>query len=183
MAFSLGLLYLFQRRFYSPLLPGELMLRKLNQESIFLEFVLFSLWMQIGGIWAYEAWGYWFSWNIKGIWSFLIWLFYAGMCHAKFIRRRQGTGYALLSILGFAVVLFTYLGIVFCCFSAANRDRYSSLTINYDPGAQVSAAGGILTAMGCLLAPFSLYRNRKRQDRPEIGRGSYKVLLQAYIFS
>jgi cytochrome c-type biogenesis protein CcsB len=111
MAFSLGFLYLFQRRFSSPLLPSGPLLRKLNEEAIFLGFVLFTLCMLIGGIWAYEAWGYWFSWNIKGVWSFLVWLFYAGMCHAKFIRRWQGTGYALLSILGFGVVLFTYLGI------------------------------------------------------------------------
>jgi ABC-type transport system involved in cytochrome c biogenesis permease subunit len=33
------------------------------------------------------------------------------MCHAKFIRRWQGSVYAALSIAGFAVVLFTYLGI------------------------------------------------------------------------
>jgi ABC-type transport system involved in cytochrome c biogenesis permease subunit len=33
------------------------------------------------------------------------------MCHAKFVRRWQGSGYALLSIVGFGVVLFTYLGI------------------------------------------------------------------------
>jgi cytochrome c-type biogenesis protein CcsB len=111
MAFSLGVLYLYQNRFHCALLPSETLLRKLNEEAIFLGFILFSLCLLIGGIWAYEAWGYWFSWNIKGVWSFLIWLFYAGMCHAKFIRRWQGTGYALLSILGFGVVLFTYLGI------------------------------------------------------------------------
>jgi len=111
MAFSLGVLYLYQRRFNSPLLPPCSLLRKLNEESVFLGFILFTLCMLIGGIWAYEAWGYWFSWNIKGVWSFLVWLFYAGMCHAKFIRRWQGTGYAFLSILGFGVVLFTYLGI------------------------------------------------------------------------
>ena len=111
MAFSLGVLYLLQKRLASPLLPGQMLLRKLNEEAIFLGFILFTLCMLIGGLWAYEAWGYWFSWNIKGVWSFLVWLFYAGMCHAKFIRRWQGTGYALLSILGFGVVLFTYLGI------------------------------------------------------------------------
>ena len=111
MAFSLGVLYLIQHRLNSPLFPNEALLRKLNEEAIFLGFILFTLCMLIGGLWAYEAWGYWFSWNIKGVWSFLVWLFYAGMCHAKFIRRWQGTGYALLSILGFGVVLFTYLGI------------------------------------------------------------------------
>jgi len=111
MAFSLGVLYLLQRCRPSRHLPDLAMLRKLNEEAIFLGFALFTLCMVIGGIWAHWAWGYYFSWNIKGVWSFLVWLFYAGMCHAKFIRRWQGTGYALLSIAGFGVVLFTYLGI------------------------------------------------------------------------
>ena len=64
-----------------------------------------------GAFFAYVAWGYYFSWNIKGAWSSLVWLFYGGMCHAKFVWRWQGTGYAILSIAGFALVLFTYIGI------------------------------------------------------------------------
>ncbi len=111
MAFSLGVLYIFQRYLPTQQLPSLSTLRKLNEESILLGFALFTLCLVVGGIWAYWAWGYYFSWNIKGVWSFLVWLFYAGMCHAKFVRRWQGTGYALLSIIGFGVVLFTYLGI------------------------------------------------------------------------
>jgi len=111
MAFSLGVLYLVQRFIPNQQLPDLALLRKLNEESIFLGFALFTLCLVVGGVWAHWAWGYYFSWNIKGIWSFLVWLFYAGMCHAKFVRRWQGTGYAILSIAGFGVVLFTYLGI------------------------------------------------------------------------
>jgi len=111
MAFSMGVLYLFQRLRPTALLPDLPTLRKLNEEAVFLGFCLFSLCMIFGSYWAYVAWGYYFSWNIKGIWSFLVWLFYGGMCHAKFVKRWQGTGYALLSLVGFGVVLFTYLGI------------------------------------------------------------------------
>jgi cytochrome c-type biogenesis protein CcsB len=111
MAFSLGVLYLLQQRLGTDLFPDLPLLRKLNEEAIFLGFVLFTLCMIFGAIWAFVAWGYWFSWNIKSVWSFIVWLFYAGMCHAKFIKRWQGTGYAWLSIAGFGVVLFTYLGI------------------------------------------------------------------------
>ncbi len=111
MAFSLGVLYLWQRLRANPQLPSLSLLRKLNEEAILLGFALFTLCLIVGGIWAHWAWGYYFSWNIKGVWSFLVWLFYAGMCHAKFVKRWQGTGYALLSIAGFGVVLFTYLGI------------------------------------------------------------------------
>jgi len=111
MAFSLAVLYLVQRRIGTDLLPPLPLLRQLNEEAIFLGFCLFTLCLIFGSIWAYVAWGYYFSWNIKGVWSFLVWIFYAGMCHAKFVRRWQGTGYAWLSVAGFGVVLFTYLGI------------------------------------------------------------------------
>lgn len=111
MAFSLGVLYLVQKKLQTGLLPDLTTLRKLNEEAIFLGFCLFTLCLILGSIWAHIAWGYYYSWNIKSVWSSIVWLFYAGMCHAKFIRRWQGAGYAWLSIAGFGVVLFTYLGI------------------------------------------------------------------------
>lgn len=45
---------------------------------------------------------------------------------------------------------------------------YSTLTVNYDPGAPLAAVGGGLMSCGTLLALFSFYRKRKRQDRPEV---------------
>ena len=45
---------------------------------------------------------------------------------------------------------------------------YSSLTVTYDPGAKLAALGGILAAIGALMALFSFYRKRQRQDRPEL---------------
>ncbi|MDT8420678.1 MAG: cytochrome c biogenesis protein ResB [Desulfuromonadales bacterium] len=46
--------------------------------------------------------------------------------------------------------------------------NYSILTVNYDPGARLAATGGTLMTIGVLLALFSFYRKRARQDRPEI---------------
>ncbi|WP_429884497.1 cytochrome c biogenesis protein CcsA [Geoalkalibacter halelectricus] len=111
MAFSVAMAYLMPRFLRPPSMPARDLLRRHNEEAILLGFVFFSVCMITGSIWAYVAWGHWFSWNIKGVWSFIVWLFYAGMCHAKFVRRWQGEGYALLSIAGFGIVLFTYLGI------------------------------------------------------------------------
>lgn len=45
---------------------------------------------------------------------------------------------------------------------------YSSLTINYDPGAGLTAGGAILLSAGCFLALFSFYRKRRHLDRPEV---------------
>ncbi len=111
MAFSIGALYLVQTRLQTEMLPDLSTLRRINEEAIFLGFGLFTLCMVAGSLWAHIAWGHWFSWNIKSVWSILVWIFYAGMCHAKFIRRWQGSVYAWLSIVGFGIVLFTYLGI------------------------------------------------------------------------
>lgn len=111
MAFSLAVLYLIQDKTSKRLLPSRSLLKQLNEEAIFLGFCFFTLSLLFGSYWAYVAWGYYFSWDVKALWSALIWLYFAGMCHAKFISRWQGTGYAWLSIFGFALVLFTYLGI------------------------------------------------------------------------
>lgn len=111
MAFSVAMAYLTPAALRPRSMPPRELLRRHNEEAVLLGFVFFTLCMVSGSIWAHVAWGHWFSWNIKGVWSFIVWLFYAGMCHAKFVRRWQGEGYALLSVAGFALVLFTYLGI------------------------------------------------------------------------
>jgi len=47
-------------------------------------------------------------------------------------------------------------------------DSYSTLTVNYDPGARLAAIGSGLMTLGVFLALFSFYRKRKHLDRPEI---------------
>ncbi len=98
MAFSMGVLYLVQKRLQTGLLPDLLLLRKLNEEAVFLGFSLFTLCMIFGSIWAYVAWGYYFSWNIKESGRRWFGFFMPGCATPKFIRRWQGSGYALLSI-------------------------------------------------------------------------------------
>jgi ABC-type transport system involved in cytochrome c biogenesis permease subunit len=74
-------------------------------------FVLFTISMSIGGIWAYLAWGTYWLWKVKELWSFLIWIYYAGFLHAIYVKQFRGRGVAWLSILGFAIVMFTFLGV------------------------------------------------------------------------
>lgn len=50
----------------------------------------------------------------------------------------------------------------------AQRLPYTVLTINYDPGARLAAAGGMAMTLGVLLALASFYRKRSRGERPEI---------------
>jgi ABC-type transport system involved in cytochrome c biogenesis permease subunit len=53
---------------------------------------------------------YW-SWDPKETWSLITWLIYAAMLHSRIVRGWRGTRMALLAIIGFAAVLFTYLGV------------------------------------------------------------------------
>ena len=47
-------------------------------------------------------------------------------------------------------------------------ETLSILTVTYDPGAPLAAVGGCLMSVGVVLALFSFYRKRSRQDRPEV---------------
>jgi ABC-type transport system involved in cytochrome c biogenesis permease subunit len=74
-------------------------------------FSLFSFAMFSGAIWAYLAWGnYWF-WEPKSIWSFILWFYFAGIVHGHYLIRWQGKKVAYMTIFGFVVMMFTYVGI------------------------------------------------------------------------
>jgi len=64
-----------------------------------------------GSVWAHYAWGSYWSWDPKETWSLITWLIYAALLHARFVRGWRGNRIALLSVVGFAAMLFTYLGV------------------------------------------------------------------------
>ncbi|GAA3059751.1 MULTISPECIES: c-type cytochrome biogenesis protein CcsB [Actinomycetes] len=72
-------------------------------------FVLWTLGPLItGAIWAEEAWGRYWGWDVKEVWSFVIWVVYAGYLHARATRGWTGNRAAWLSIIGFACIIFNY---------------------------------------------------------------------------
>ena len=92
-------------------MPSEDILDDLIYESTALGFVFLSLGIITGSVWAYYAWGSYWSWDPKETWSLITWLVYAAMLHARLVRGWRGKRIALMSIVGFASVLFTYLGV------------------------------------------------------------------------
>ena len=74
-------------------------------------FMLFSASMFSGAVWAYLAWGVYWMWEPKILWSFILWFWYAGMLHLVFIKERRELGICLTAIVGFVLTLFTYLGV------------------------------------------------------------------------
>jgi cytochrome c-type biogenesis protein CcsB len=95
--------------------PAELArLDALNHRVISLGYPLFTLGaLFAGAIWAYKAWGTFWSWDPKEVGSLVIWFFYTGYLHARHKRGWSGTRAAWLSIIGFAMVILSFLGNLF----------------------------------------------------------------------
>ena len=85
----------------------------LSYRSILVGFVLLTLGLVSGAVWANEAWGTWWSWDPKETWAFISWLFYAAYLHMRISKGWQGRKPALLATSGFFIVLVCYLGVNF----------------------------------------------------------------------
>jgi cytochrome c-type biogenesis protein CcsB len=95
------------------LFPNVKILDDLNYRSIMVGFPLLTLGIVTGAAWANYAWGTYWSWDPKETWSLITWFVYAAFLHARFTAGWRGKKSALLSIVGFAAVLFTYIGVNF----------------------------------------------------------------------
>ncbi len=79
--------------------------------SILWGFFFFSASMFSGAVWGYLAWGTYWMWEPKIMWSFIVWFYYAGAMHAYYVREWKGRGLSIATVIGFFVVIFTYLGV------------------------------------------------------------------------
>ena len=121
-AFALAIMFLIKKRFalkngnpgmFLRLLPDEDMIDELMYQCVVLGVVFRALGIVTGSVWAHYAWGSYWSWDPKETWSLITWLVYAAMLHARLVRGWRGKRMAVLSIIGFGCVLFTYLGVNF----------------------------------------------------------------------
>src|SRR5512139_366579 len=116
-SFGVSILYLIRDREGSPKeegskwLPSTLVLDEINYKSIVIGFPMLSLGIITGAAWANYAWGSYWSWDPKETWSLITWFVYAAFLHARFTRDWRGRKAAILSIIGFVAVLFTYFGV------------------------------------------------------------------------
>ncbi|MEK6743688.1 MAG: cytochrome c biogenesis protein CcsA [Nitrospirota bacterium] len=79
--------------------------------NLLLGYVLFSIAMIFGGIWAHLAWGTYWLWTPKELWTTIVWFFYSLYLHARLVRGWTGRPVAWMGIVGFLIVMFTYVGV------------------------------------------------------------------------
>jgi cytochrome c-type biogenesis protein CcsB len=113
LAFGTAILYLVQERRPRESLPPPAQLDRLIYRATVLGFLLLTLGILTGAVWAESAWGRYWSWDPKETWSLITWLVYATLLHARLLKGWQGRRIAWLAVVGFMAVLFTYFGVSF----------------------------------------------------------------------
>lgn len=91
--------------------PEPRILDELGYQLILLGFLFLSIGIITGAVWANSAWGRYWGWDPKEVWSLITWLVYAILLHARMTRGWHGKRIAYLSMIGFAAVIFTYFGV------------------------------------------------------------------------
>ena len=93
------------------LLPEVDVLDELTHQLIMFGFLFLSAGIITGAVWANSAWGRYWGWDPKETWSLITWFVYATLLHARLMRGWRGKRIAVLSIVGFGAVIFTYFGV------------------------------------------------------------------------
>lgn len=94
-------------------LPNIDVLDELNYRCLTIGFPLLTVGIITGAIWAQQAWGTYWSWDPKETWSLITWLLYAALLHGRLTVGWRGRRAAVWALIGFASVLFTFLGVSF----------------------------------------------------------------------
>jgi cytochrome c-type biogenesis protein CcsB len=75
----------------------------------------FPLWtfgvLVAGPIWAEHAWGRYWNWDPKEVWSFVVWVIYAAYLHARATAGWRGRKAALVAVVGWLAFLFNFVGV------------------------------------------------------------------------
>lgn len=89
-------------------LPTAVRLEDLSYRMAIVGFVFWTFTLIAGSIWAESAWSRYWGWDTKEVWTFVIWVLYAGFIHARATRGWRGTRSAWLSIIAYSAVIFNF---------------------------------------------------------------------------
>ena len=88
--------------------PNSEALENIAYRVIVVGFAFWTFTLIAGAIWAERAWGRYWGWDTKEVWTFIIWVTFAGYIHARATRGWRGSRSAWLAIIGFSAVLFNF---------------------------------------------------------------------------
>jgi cytochrome c-type biogenesis protein CcsB len=94
-------------------LPPAKVLDEVAYRAVIVGFPLFATMIILGSWWASIAWGRYWGWDPKETAALVTWLIYAAYLHARNQKGWAGRPAALILVVGFGAVLFTYFGNLF----------------------------------------------------------------------
>lgn len=105
------LLFSFRTEKLRERLPGLDSLDGLMYKTACLAFAGLAMLLITGAIWANESWGRPWGFDSKETGALVAWLTYAAFLHTRISRGWSGRSSAYFAIIGFLLVIFTYLGV------------------------------------------------------------------------
>ena len=108
--FSAAVIYLLVRNRKVSWLPQPDLLENISYRTVIVGFPFLTLTIILGAVWANIAWGRPWGWDPKETASLVTWLIFAAYLHARVIAGWRGSRSALLLVIGFLAILFTFFG-------------------------------------------------------------------------
>ena len=105
-------------------LPNSRSLERLTYGLHVIAFPLWTFTLIAGAIWAEKAWGSYWNWDPKEVWTFVIWVVYAAYLHARVTSGWSKQKATYIALAGFICVLINY-GVVNLFF--VSQHSYSGL--------------------------------------------------------
>jgi len=110
-ALLLVVLFSWKRKELNDALPPLQTIDALLYRTVGVAFPLLSLLLITGAVWANESWGRYWGWDSKEVGALVAWMAYAAFLHTRIAHGWQGRRSAYFALLGFALVIFTWLGV------------------------------------------------------------------------
>jgi cytochrome c-type biogenesis protein CcsB len=117
LAFAVGLLYLVRlRREEKPpakpsfidSLPTSASLERTAYSLNMVAFILWTFTLIAGAIWAKQAWGAYWQWDPKEVWTFVIWTVYAAYMHGRATAGVEHRRSMLIALGGYVCVIINF---------------------------------------------------------------------------
>lgn len=117
-AFSVGIIYLLKahreqsppaKRNFMETLPGAARLERTAYGLNVVGFILWTFTLIAGAIWAQKAWGSYWTWDPKEVWTFVVWVVYAAYLHARATAGWEPRKAMTIALAGYACILVNFL--------------------------------------------------------------------------
>nr|AFQ39668.1 cytochrome c heme attachment protein [Potentilla villosa] len=78
---------------------------------ISLGFILLTIGILSGAVWANEAWGSYWNWDPKETWAFITWTIFAIYLHIRTNKNYETENSAIVASMGFLIIWICYFGV------------------------------------------------------------------------